>query len=65
MAERIGDMLVRIGAMKQEQVEQILAAQKAGDTRSFGQIALSLSFIDDNSLRRYADYVDQSKEKGI
>jgi hypothetical protein len=44
MAERIGDFLVRTGAMQQQQVEAVIAAQKAGDTRTFGDIAVALGF---------------------
>ena len=65
MQKRIGEMLVHMGAMKPEQVEAVLAAQKAGDTRLFGQIALALGFIEDNSLRRYADLLDGNKETDI
>ena len=59
MVERIGEILVRMGVMKLDQVEAVLAAQRAGDKRLFGQIALALGFIEDSSLRRYADYLDQ------
>lgn len=44
MTERIGDFLVRTGTMQQSQVEAVLAAQKAGDSRTFGQIAVALGF---------------------
>jgi hypothetical protein len=44
MAERIGDFLVRTGAMQQQQVEAVIAAQKAGDKRTFGDIAVALGF---------------------
>jgi hypothetical protein len=44
MAERIGDYLVRTGAMKQQQVEAVIAAQKAGDSRTFGEVAVALGF---------------------
>ena len=44
MAERIGDFLVRTGAMQQKQVEAVIAAQKAGDARTFGDIAVALGF---------------------
>ena len=44
MAERIGDFLVRTGAMQQAQVESVLAAQKGGDKRTFGEIAVALGF---------------------
>ncbi len=43
------------------QVEIVLAAQKAGDKRLFGAIALSMGFIEDNALRRYTDYLDEHK----
>lgn len=61
MQKRIGEILVQMGAIKPEQVEAVLAAQKAGDSRLFGQIALALGFIEDNSLRRYADFLDRNK----
>jgi len=44
MGERIGDFLVRTGAMQQSQVASVLAAQKAGDTRTFGEITVALGF---------------------
>jgi hypothetical protein len=44
MAERIGDYLVRTGAMQQSQVESVIAAQKAGDSRTFGELAVALGF---------------------
>jgi hypothetical protein len=46
MAERIGDFLVRTGKLSQAQVEQVLSAQKAGDSRSFGEIAVGLNLVD-------------------
>jgi hypothetical protein len=45
MAERIGDFLVRTKALQQPQVDKVLAAQKAGDARSFGEIAVALGFV--------------------
>ena len=42
MAERIGDFLVRTGALQPPQVEAVMAAQKAGDKRTFGEIAIGL-----------------------
>jgi len=44
MAERIGDFLVRRGAMQQSQVEAVIAAQKAGDSRTFCDIAVARGF---------------------
>ena len=54
-----------MGAINPDQVDAVLAAQKAGDKRLFGQIALAMGFIEDNSLRRYADYLDQHGEKRV
>ena len=55
MEERIGEALVRIGAMKPEQVEAVLAAQKDGDTRLFGEIAIERGYIDDKAIKAYLD----------
>ena len=46
MAERIGDYLVRTGKLSQAQVEQVIRAQKAGDGRTFGEIAVGLGLVD-------------------
>jgi len=43
MADRIGEFLVRIGAMTNEQVEKVLTAQKGGDTRAFGRLPMLLA----------------------
>jgi hypothetical protein len=53
--ERIGDGLVRIGAMTMEQVRKVLALQKAGDTRLFGEIAIEHGFVNDEAIRRYLE----------
>ncbi len=55
MKEKIGDVLVRIGAMTQRQVKDVLARQKAGDTRIFGEIAIELGYIDDAAVKRYLE----------
>jgi hypothetical protein len=54
MAERIGDYLVRTGAMQQSQVDSVIAAQKAGDSRSFGEIAVALGFAARAAVDAYA-----------
>jgi len=46
MAERIGDFLVRTGKLSQAQLEQVIGAQKAGDSRTFGEIAVELGLVD-------------------
>jgi hypothetical protein len=53
--ELIGDGLIRIGAMTPEQARRVLAVQKAGDDRRFGEIAIELGFVDDEAIRRYLD----------
>jgi hypothetical protein len=64
VTEKIGDVLVRIGAMTEEQVEEVLRTQQAGDARIFGEIAIELGYIDDEALRRYVEIVHQEKQKG-
>ena len=53
MSERIGEPLVRIGAMKPYQADDILRAQRSGDSRLFGEIAIEFSYIDDEVLKKY------------
>ena len=53
MEERIGEALVRIGAMKSHQVEDVLRLQQGGDRRMFGEIAIELGYIDDQAILKY------------
>lgn len=53
MEEKIGEALVRIGAMQFYQVEDVLRVQKEGDSRLFGEIAIELGYIDDEAISRY------------
>jgi hypothetical protein len=57
---RIGEFLVSIDAMKPWQVDDVLLAQRKGDTRMFGEIAIALGYIDDDALRRYVESLDAS-----
>ncbi len=61
MAERIGDFLVRTGSMTPEQVQTVLRAQAAGDKRRFGEIAVALGYLGDDSIKRYVDYLEKQK----
>jgi hypothetical protein len=45
MSERIGDYMIRTGAMNQSQVDAVVRAKTTGDKRHFGEIAVSLGFI--------------------
>jgi hypothetical protein len=53
--ERIGEFLVKIGAMMPWQVDAVLRAQAEGDRRIFGEIAIVRDYIHDMALRRYVD----------
>ena len=52
---RIGDGLVKMGEMTEEQVCRVLEVQKDGDRRLFGEIAVELNFIDLGSVIRYME----------
>ncbi len=56
MYGRIGDFLVQIGAMTQEQVQEVLRIQQNDPARLFGQIAIECGYIDDEALRRYVEH---------
>jgi hypothetical protein len=62
MSERIGEFLVRIGAMNGDQVEQVLRLQRDGDKRRFGEIAIEMQYIKDDSIKRYVDYLEKQKK---
>ena len=55
MTEKIGEFLQRIGVMNQQQVQEILDAQTAGDTRMFGEIAIEFGYVNDEVLRKYIE----------
>jgi hypothetical protein len=56
MPERIGDFLLRIGAMSRAQVEEVLRIQREDEEpRMFGEIAVELGYIDDSALKKYID----------
>ena len=59
--DRIGEFLMKIDAMTAAQVQQVLQAQESGDKRRFGEIALSLGYLTDDSLRRYVDYLEKQE----
>lgn len=45
MADRIGDYMLRTGVMHQPQVDAVIGAQRKGDKRPFGEIAIALGFL--------------------
>jgi hypothetical protein len=62
---KIGGFLVSIGAIKPWQVDDILLAQRSGDARMFGEIAIALGYINDEALQRYVESrTDASAQTG-
>ena len=57
--EKIGEGLVRIGAITEDQVKTIVKMQEQGDKRLFGEIAIALGYIDDAAIEKYL------KSKGL
>ncbi len=56
MEERIGDFLLRIGAMSKAQVDAVVKAQENDEElRMFGEIAIEMGFIDDSAITAYLD----------
>ncbi len=53
MDEKIGETLVRIGAMTSLQVKHVTSRQAAGDTRLFGEIAIAMGYINEQALQAY------------
>jgi hypothetical protein len=59
MPNRIGDFLVKIGAMNAEQVDHVLRLQTGGDSRIFGEIALEMGYLNDDAIKRYVDHMEK------
>jgi hypothetical protein len=58
--KKIGEFLVKIGAMTPAQVQEVLSLQAGGDGRIFGEIAFGLGYLKDDALKRYVDYLETS-----
>jgi hypothetical protein len=60
--ERLGEALVRSGAMTDEQVKQVLHRQReqGGLDKLFGEIAVELQFVDQQTIE---DILNQQTEK--
>jgi len=54
-SKKIGEFLIKIGAMQTWQVEEIQRAQKSGDLRMFGELAIVRGYIDDKALMLYVE----------
>ena len=57
----MGGFLVTIGALTEAQVNTVLAIQRQGDRRIFGEIAIDMKYIDEVALRKYIEdhYIDE------
>jgi hypothetical protein len=55
--ERLGEALVRSGAMTDEQVKQVLLRQReqSGLDKLFGEIAVELQFVDQQTIEKILD----------
>ena len=63
MKSKIGDFLIKTGVLKQHQVEDIIRAQQSGDKRLFGEIAVALGYMQEDSLKRFLDYLERQQGK--
>ncbi|RPJ05836.1 MAG: hypothetical protein EHM28_11285 [Spirochaetaceae bacterium] len=57
--EKIGEGLLRIGAMTREQVDEIISLQKKGNNSLFGVMAMEMGYVDPETLMQYLE----SREK--
>jgi hypothetical protein len=53
--EKIGQALVRMGAMTQEQVDDILRRQKEGNDSLFGVMAIELGYVETQVMLKYLE----------
>jgi hypothetical protein len=57
---RLGEFLVCIGAMTQDEVGQVLEKQKQDPDKLFGQIAIEMGLIDDAAVDAYLQHKRES-----
>jgi hypothetical protein len=60
---KIGEFLAEVGIMNLSDVDNILAMQTEGDSRMFGEIAISLGLIDDEALKLFLKYKNGGIDK--
>ena len=56
LVEKIGDGLVRSGAMNTRSVKQVLIYQACGDKRCFGEIASALRLVEEEEIFHYMNF---------
>jgi len=60
MSDKIGEFLVRTGAMTASQVTHVINHQKEGDLRLFGEIAMELGYLADNEpIDKFLEYQEK------
>lgn len=57
--ERIGEGLVRIGAMSEKNKDHVLDLQRKGDKRLFGEIAVELGYVDIDEVVNYLSSINK------
>ena len=57
---KVGEFLVKIGAIQPWQVDDVLLAQRSGDPRIFGELAIAFGYINDNALQLYIESLRES-----
>ena len=57
LVEKVGEGLIRIGAMTKGQVKKVLQKQreKHGYDKLFGEIAVELEFVDEATIESFFD----------
>ena len=58
--QKIGEILVRAGSMSEDQVMEVLRAQReaAGFDKLFGELAVELRFVDQETIESYLQGAD-------
>ena len=56
LREKIGDGLVRNGAMNRQSVQQVLIYQACGDKRCFGEIASAKRLVEQEEINHYMNF---------
>jgi hypothetical protein len=61
--EKIGEFLVRIGAMTQEQLTECLKIKSENPAKLFGLIAIEKGYINDKAIDQYLEALYYSRNQ--
>ena len=61
---RLGEFLVSIGAMTEDQVGEVLEAQEESPEKLFGQIAIEMGFINDEAVDAFLQHKREAVQSG-